>query len=213
MSAIRKFYGEIKNQVISKNHILHYTSLKIHDGEVNLHWYHSELEKACDLASNNLGDTLSPYIVGWILRSLGLNAKNLKTTKNLYAVGSIILMGAQDATIWGSGLPYFPNGLKSFFHSRAKRKLDIRLVRGPKSRECLINLGHFCPPNFADPGVLLPLIYKPLKQKRYKVTYIPHYSKVDEAKELYTDMNILDMRTNKIESVIDEICAYEKIVS
>lgn len=212
MRLIKTFLNELKNYINSENYILHYPSLKIVPNEVNLHWYHSELEKKKDFACNNLGDCLSPYIVNWILKKVGIK-QTLRKTSNLYAVGSILLMGNQNATIWGTGLPYMPNKLKSFFHNSGKRTLDVRCVRGPKTRLALIEMGHKCPPLFGDPACLLPFIYNIRSEKKYKLTFIPHYSKIIAARKNFPNLNVLDMRTNDVEYVVSEICASEKIIS
>ena len=60
----------------------------------------------------------------------------IKDTKYLYGVGSIIVFGLHDATIWGSGLLRVENVFRLI-----RSKIDIRAVRGPKTRECLLKVG------------------------------------------------------------------------
>lgn len=71
--------------------------------KVNLFWtgtYHGKITN-----HENLGDYLSLIIVNHLLQDHNLNLNNeAKQTYYLYAIGSIIGWGYQDAVIWGSGL-------------------------------------------------------------------------------------------------------------
>lgn len=86
----------------------------------------------------------------------------------MFAIGSIIDFGYQDATIWGSGL------LNNFAIENLKkakfigRKLDIRVVRGPYTKQLLERAGYQCPEKFGDPAVLMPMIYQPQTEKSIK---------------------------------------------
>jgi pyruvyltransferase len=78
-------------------------------------------------------------------------------------------------TIWGSGVnAKMPPGLHTF------RALDVRAVRGPLTRDFLVNLGIRVPEVFGDPALLLPELDKNLRQwatnKIYDVTIIPNFN-------------------------------------
>ena len=148
--------NEIKKRFDGK--VLHYDELNVAEHRVNLHSYHPEYDK--DASNVNLGDSLSPLIVNWLLERAGIDAdKRLHETKHLYALGSILSMGLHDATVWGAGFPYelFPE--TRIPHEYPNRKLDIRCVRGPKTRKTLLELGQKCPTIYGDPAVLMPYIY------------------------------------------------------
>ena len=54
---------------------------------------------------NNIGDSLSPLIVNWMLQKRNISIdKSVKKTTHLMAVGSIISRGRFDSVIWGSGI-------------------------------------------------------------------------------------------------------------
>lgn len=109
----------------------------------------------------NLGDTLSRVVVEWMLSRKGLSLDSkAKKTVQLFAIGSGITHSYADATIWGNGVEYAPSRrIEKFLHRKPHRKLDIRAVRGPLSRDVLMSLGHDCPERYGDPAILMPLIY------------------------------------------------------
>lgn len=181
---------------------------------VNLHYWHSGSEIG-DTAKNNLGDDLSPIIVSYFLSKKGLSLDTeIKDTKHLYAVGSVISMGYQNATIWGSGFLLDLTWIRRIFHHYPLRRLDIRAVRGPLDRDLLLKLGHNCPEVYGDPGMLLPYLYSPKdieKKKDYIV--IPHFSKEKEYRAKYGDDNIVSMITDDYRSVVDKIIESRKVIS
>lgn len=135
---------------------------------VNLHWWKLPSER------QNIGDMLSPVVFDFLLQANKLT-KSIPPTKtsHLYTIGSIIDGGYQDAVIWGSGLL---RGKRQYWW-RAVRKLDIRAVRGPLTRQVLISNGYVCPEVYGDPAILLPLIYQPADTaKRTSYRVIPHMS-------------------------------------
>lgn len=57
------------------------------------------------LESDNLGDTLAPVIVNYMLSLRHISPeKPVSGRKHLYAVGSVLTAGIQDCTVWGSGV-------------------------------------------------------------------------------------------------------------
>ena len=106
----------------------------------------------------NLGDTLSPVIVNWMLDRRGMSLSvPVGQTKHLLALGSLLGRGIFDATVWGSGI-LEASTLPRLKHQKGVRSYDIRAVRGPKTRDVLLGYGFPCPAVYGDPGVLLPLI-------------------------------------------------------
>ena len=125
----------------------------------------------------------------------------------MYAIGSIIGFGCQNAVVWGSGL------LMDYrlYISRMKlAKLDVRCVRGPRTREVLISNGVACPEIYGDPAILMPEIYSPQTTKKYKYTLITHFSKDNLS---YGECNRVSMLTTDYKNVIDEIAASELVIS
>jgi pyruvyltransferase len=107
-----------------------------------------------DFLVRNFGDELSPVLVRYLLESTHRQrVQNLKPVagKKLFAVGSILHFAKNGDVIWGSGV----NG-KVGVDMHRFRSLDVRAVRGPKTREFLAKRGIFCPEVFGDPALLLP---------------------------------------------------------
>lgn len=202
---------EIKSIIYSDRIILNYPDTKSQKDLVNLHYFlpqENSLQK-------NLGDSLSRVIVQNMLeqRELSLNDKT-NGKRDLYALGSIIVMGHQNATIWGSGLAVEPSKLRGAFHSAKRRRLDIRAVRGPLTRRSLHKLGHDCPEIYGDPAILMPLFYQPrAKEKSIKRLIIPHFSMEEKTILDSSSEEMLSMNTNDYRTVIDTICNAEIVLS
>lgn len=142
---------------------------------VNLHWWSTRRDDHVE----NIGDYLSVVVCKYMMQKKGLSFDDkVSKTKHLYAIGSIIQGGAQNATIWGSGLKSGKTDIP--FLARKTRKLDARCVRGPKTREVLIQNGYDCPKNYGDPALLLPLFYnQPIKQDKDYLVILHHETKRD----------------------------------
>lgn len=200
----------------SDSMILSETDNPTHRNRVNLHYWDSRIEMG-DSFPYNLGDNLSEPIVEWMLRRKGLKLDseiNFEGLRHLYAIGSVISLGYQNATIWGSGILQPLSSVRKFLHSSICRKLDIRAVRGPLTRDLMLELGHKCPEVYGDPALLMPLIYQPqnnIKRNRYLI--IPHFSKEKEYRHKVGDSHIGSMITKDYTGLLDKICTSEKVIS
>lgn len=164
----------------------------------------------------NFGDDVNFYLIKALTGKRIFNYKNVYfqgKDENFLCIGSIInACSNSNAVIWGSGLMYGDRLLEQ----KPKR---VVAVRGLKTRQKLMEQGVDCPEVYGDPALLLPIIYKPNFQKKYKFGLIPHY--VDEDKETVTkiaqalgDCKIISMANyDDWHSVIDSICECECIVS
>lgn len=194
--------------------LLNYPEHKVNCNKVNLHYYHAEWQKNSTGKECNVGDYLSEIIVKWICANRGIDFGHaIQETKHLYAIGSILQMGYQNATIWGSGFAFELNGMRRIPHMSSFRNLDVRCVRGPKTRKTLMSLGYSCPQIYGDPAILLPLMYQPRSLPQIDYLIIPHYSMETEACLKYGNQHVLSMNTRKYTDVIDRICSAEKVIS
>jgi pyruvyltransferase len=108
----------------------------------------------------NFGDFLSRVIVDLMLGTQGCTlGDETHRAFQLLAVGSVLHFASDGAVVWGSGV----NGKIAVEKHRFKR-LDVRAVRGPLTREFLVNRGIPAPDVYGDPGLLLPW----LAPKRFK---------------------------------------------
>lgn len=183
-----------RNKIILAN--LSWPSVK---GCVNLNWWKQNGEV------QNVGDWLSLIVVDHMKAQHNIHTDTAaKGTKHLYAIGSIIDGGYQDATIWGSGLH---RGRRRYWW-RHLRKLDIRCVRGPETRSVLMDHGYACPEIYGDPAILMPLIYQPERvEKVYDYRVVPHMI-------FGTGYpNALSPATNDWRAFIDEIVRSKLVIS
>lgn len=161
-----------------------------------------------DSEKQNLGDYLAIPIYDYMTRRLGVNPQQrMEKTIHLYTIGSLVLLGHQDAVIWGSGILFHePEG---FIWKRNKyRKLDVRCVRGPETKRRLAENGYDVSKCvMGDPGVLMPLIYQPKEQEKRDYSVLLHMS-VDKQVE-----NQIDILTDDWQKTIDEIYNSKLIIS
>ncbi len=161
-------YLRVFKAVTQRNRIiLGNPARKAKQKSVNLHWS-ATLE-----GNQNIGDYLSFFVVEHVKTMYGIANDQVNRTRHLYAIGSILDFGFQDATVWGSGLIRE----KHDYNWRKFRKLDIRSVRGPETRRVLLKNGYNCPEAYGDPAILTSLIYNPQNiEKTYEYKVIQHYS-------------------------------------
>ncbi len=167
--------------------------------QIPLFWWSGEGNK-------NFGDVVSKDIVEYVSKkkaflSFGMGEKIL-------AVGSIIHLANNGDSIWGSG--YIGTGI-------IPKNLKVYAVRGPKTRQVLLNSGIECPEVYGDPAILLPKIYKMRNsiKKEYKVGILPHY--VDKQKTLSLiknekNINFIDVFAHP-QKIITEINKCEVVLA
>jgi pyruvyltransferase len=128
---------------------------------------------------DNFGDLLGPMVVRRLLESRGISPSAAVADRRLLAVGSILHFAQDGDVVWGAGV----NGKKSKEDHRF-RALDIRAVRGPLTREFLLDRGVETPPVFGDPALLLPRLMPELgdwaEEKRYPLTLVPNLNDLGE---------------------------------
>ena len=169
-------------------------------------------------AVENLGDALAPVIFSWMLEQNGLvNRLPENRYVHLLTVGSVLGGNSFDATVWGSGIHtiFMANRIHEL---RRIRKLDIRAVRGPITRDVLLNSGYDCPEIYGDPGILMPRIYQPAHcdEKRYEVGMIRNFEKADYYRSIYdkgTLVHEINVMTTDYKTFIDEIVQCRRIIS
>ena len=164
------------------------------------------MEKNTEL--QNLGDYLAIPIYEYMTKRYHLNP-NPKTEKtiHLYTIGSLILLGHQDAVVWGSGILISePEGFQ--WKRNKYRKLDIRCVRGPETKRRLAENGFDVSKCvFGDPGVLMPLIYHPRELPKREYSVIVHMSSTKHFD------NQIDILTDDWRKTIDQIYNSKLIIS
>lgn len=218
---IKFILNEVRCIINADNIILYFPNVKAKEHRVNLHV--SDMKQNGDIPADddtrspyNLGDCLGLVVVNWMLEKRGLSLDDyVEKKKHLITVGSGVIKSYQNMTVWGSGVMreiYVP--IKRFFQKSWFRKLDIRAIRGPLSRDYLIKLGHKCPEVYGDPAILMPLIYEGRKEEcKYDISIIPQLTTEKEIRDNYSNAHIISMNTDDYKSVIDQIIQSKLIIS
>lgn len=128
------------------------------------------------VAVNNFGDLLGPVVVAGELARRGLTGT---MSQRLLAVGSILHFAQDGDVIWGAGA----NG-KMPADAHKFGDLDVRAVRGPRTREFLRSRSISAPAVYGDPGLLVPYAMPEAlrwrENSRYRVTVVPNLNDVAE---------------------------------
>lgn len=192
--------------------ILNLPTQKTVPNRVNLHWWKMGNNRAPG-GMENLGDYLSQVVVDHMLNVYGLSwDTDVGKTKHLYAVGSILAHGYQNATVWGSGL--LNGNTKKARVCLHLQKLDVRAVRGPLTRDILLSNGQKCPEIYGDPAIILPEIYSPTSfEKKYEASVILHHTHGYDRSSIPNYCNNIEILTSDYKHFVDEICASNLIIS
>lgn len=172
---------------------------------------------------NNLGDDLNIDMI----ESLS-NCKIIKYEYSLFSrfnknvvysfIGSIleyVIQTKPDAIVWGTGFKFAHNN----FSYEELCKLDIRAVRGPRTRQILIDKGIKCPPIYGDPGILISQFYKPQNIiKKYELGIIPHNDDLNNdiigKLSNLPNAKLLPLKHYaSIKAFVDDICSCKIILS
>jgi pyruvyltransferase len=156
----------------------------------------------------NFGDELTPYIIERLFNRKVVWADPADC--QIAGAGSIIeilqeLSGGNPIKVWGSGFikPGSENTLQNLRFSAVRGKLSRDRVNSKD-----IALG--------DPGLLMPLVFSPDVDKKYRLGVIPHYvdqgspelAQLRDRKDVKV-INILD----SVENVIKDMLSCELIIS
>lgn len=121
---------------------------------------------------NNFGDLLGPMIVAGMRARCGLTGA-ARRSGQLLSVGSVLHFAQDGAVVWGTGR----NGKIEAERHRAER-LDIRAVRGPRTRAFLRDRGFDVPAVYGDPALLLPVLRPDLRSidRTMPLTVVPNFN-------------------------------------
>ena len=161
--------------------------------------------------THNFGDQINQLLLNTITgkKIIWVNPRDC-SAENYLVIGSILENANAYSIVWGSGFI-------SAESQCIEKPLKICAVRGPKTRQKLLDSGIECPEVYGDPALLLPKIYLPKIEKKYILGIIPHY--VDKnniwLEKLQNEKNIkiLDVQESDPLKFIDDILSCEKIAS
>lgn len=152
----------------------------------------------------NLGDILNPYVIEKVT---GIPPRFAPQGKGLLAIGSVIKFAQDGCDVWGTGTPRMSDKL----NPNAK----YHAVRGPLTRELVLQSGGECPEVYGDPALLMPLFYNPPVVKKHKLGIIRHVRQRTLGKlgSDVRDLNLLRVGYEEIESFIEELLECEMVIS
>lgn len=178
---------------------------------IRLFYWSSVLFEGKD--QENYGDVLSQYIVEQVSgRSVQYynapkNRKSWFPKKHLLAIGSIMNYATDKTHVWGSGIISKKDQFgKATFHA----------VRGPKSRERVMELDNACPEIYGDPALLLPRFMNHSVAQSTPIGIIPHYVDYPEVAahyKDYPDISVINLLDNDLRSVTDQIRSCQRTLS
>ena len=165
-------------------------------------WYSEE---------TNLGDVLNAYLVEKIT---GRPAQLIKPWRyrhtNYFVIGSVLSLVNRNSIVWGAGLIH----QDKLFQTPPR---EIRAVRGPLTRERLLEQGVPCPKVYGDPALLLPRFYDPDVTPTKPLGIIPHFSDKKhpwiEQMASHKDVVLIDIQTDDIEGFVQQVLACERIIA
>lgn len=163
----------------------------------------------------NFGDALVPYLLQnstseefqWVRPNTKTKFKFFKR-KHYLIIGSIISAATTHSIVWGSGI----------IHSKEKvKKAKFLAVRGPKTRDRLLELGYELPEVYGDPALLLALFFKQQTEDiKYEYGIVPHYVDYEYVKEQYSkfeNIKIINLLTDDVEDVVNQFIQCKHILS
>jgi len=157
----------------------------------------------------NFGDEIGPYLY---YKLTGKKARystvcDCNNEVTFLTVGSIIRKANCNCIIWGSGI--------MTRYDMIQKPIAVFAVRGPFTKKRCDELGIPCPAVYGDPALLLPLFFKPKKEKKFKLGIIPHYVQFPAVKKKFErlpDSIVIDLK-NDVEYVVNKMLECETIIS
>jgi pyruvyltransferase len=154
-----------------------------------------------DSRDRNFGDELGWMIAERLLGHRVAITHDKELTPKCFCVGTTIEHAQDGDVVWGCG-------------ARAYRvyasSIDIRAVRGPLTRDYLLNCGLQCPSIYGDAGLLVPQLFPEIERKSEGVGYVRHYS--DRSPTPSDCTHDISSKDDPVE-VIKAIAACDRIVS
>jgi pyruvyltransferase len=158
----------------------------------------------------NLGDSVSARIVAG-LSGRRIIAVERNDRRKLLACGSVAHRARSGDVVWGAGTIEPDRPPES-------RDVDVRAVRGPRTRAILLRAGIPCPEVYGDPALLLPAVI-PWRRSapRSRLAIVPHYQdkprvRGDDPAVRAIDSRVLDIQ-GEIEGFLEELLACERVLS
>ena len=181
---------------------MEYGRLLVHPRHICGYWWRG---------APNFGDALSPLILKWISGRKVLNVENLPWYRGpVYLTVGSILDGVafKNVVIWGSGF--------ISDHGRmATEPKQVLAVRGPLTRQNLLDQGVKCPDVYGDPGLLVRRLFDSTLTKEFEYGIVPHINDkglVPPWLAHNEEVRIIDVQSKPVEFVRG-LCRCKSILS
>jgi len=193
-SIIRNIYHTLRSSYIHK--------AQEYKTFYKIHWSYKD---------KNFGDILNPILCNYLTKknAIPINAQYYHY-KNFLMIGSILQYANNNSIVWGSG----------FISRKSKclgKPLKICAVRGKLTRQKLLDEGIECPEIYGDPALLMPFVYNPKIEKKYKIGIIPHYADKNhewlKGMKDRNDILLIDLITDNPLNIINQLLSCECIAS
>lgn len=155
--------------------------------------------------SDNFGDKLTPYIIEKLSKQKAIWCPLESTTEKFMVVGSILNWLSPNTTAWGVGIANLNDRVPM------KKVIAVRgQLSGIVTRLSNIEFKSI----YGDPALLLPRMYEPKTEKKYKYGIVPHYADVEIVLRNLIPSDVLIINPfDDIEKFIENINQCEKIFS
>lgn len=183
----------------------------INENVVYVNSYIKQDKFSGEILHNNFGDELNFNFIPLLLNK-EIVPLDVDFIKNYTFIGSILndQFITPKTEVWGSGVQDISKPL-------TKKPLKVHAVRGPLTRKFLLDNNIECPEVYGDPALLLPMVYNPDIEKKYKIGIVPHWR--TKSLEKYNILNengvvLIDLHNyTEWTDVIDLILSCDYIVS
>lgn len=157
--------------------------------------------------SPNFGDALTPYILNKMTGKEVAFSPTYSDVPKYMLTGSILNHECTNAIVWGAGIANDSDNItiRNVVATRGFNSLFKAKLNGVDISKTLVG----------DPCLIMPMLYKPAVEKKYRVGILPHYvdaEVVTYGYELAEDVLLINV-LDPVEKVIDDICSCEKVVS
>ncbi len=177
-----------------------YKHINLDKESIKLFWFKDKI---------NFGDYLNKDLVPYFTNKQIDWVPNNYSEEYYMAIGSILHLATDKTIVWGSGLisdNYLP----------IKSPKEILAVRGPLTRNKLLNAKIKCPEIFGDPALIMPSLFYPRIDKKYELGIIPHY--VDKKHKFFfnkfnENVKIIDIEQENYQEFISDVLSCKKIIS
>lgn len=150
----------------------------------------------------NFGDVLTAKLLDFL--GVKYTHTNVHTEGEYFCIGSIARLAPFGAKVYGSGIIRQGENLNPL--------VDWKFVRGPLTRQRVIECGGECPEIYCDPALLLP-IFCDESEKEYEVGLIPHYEHMMALGSKRDEYKIIDVVNDNPLEVAREISKCKKVIS